>query len=76
MKYKFKKWHIITTIVLLVLMATNPSVKRFKEFRGADSYDGLRRTHNFWLFSIYKDRYHVYIGAVWNFFYKGEDYSD
>lgn len=73
MKYKFKKWQIITAIVLFILLWTNPSMKRFKDFRGENSYEGLKRTHNFGVLSIYTDARDKYIGFLWNFIHIGED---
>jgi len=47
---------LITAIELfVVLILTNPSVKQFKVYVGSDSYKGLRRYKNFFIFSIYEN---------------------
>jgi hypothetical protein len=66
-----KKWVIVWSIVA-VFVILNPGVYRFKENRGYDSTDGLKRTANFFVFSIYEDAagdppYDYYLGILWNF---------
>jgi len=64
-----KKWHYWVIGILLLLIVTNPSAKSFKEYLGRDSYFGLIRKYNFFVFSIYETKGSVqYLGLVGNFF--------
>jgi len=74
----FKKRFWITAsyiigIIILALIFTNPSIKRFKDFVGQSSYSELKRKKNFLIFSIYEDRNdNEYIGILLNFFERGK----
>jgi len=61
-----KRLYIILGI-LVIFIITNPSVSAFKTFRGRDSYDGLYRPINLFVFSVYKDHRHRFIGVFGNF---------
>jgi len=64
-----KKILIAVTLILLLLTITNPSIKRFKDFVGSNSYRGLRRTNNLILFSYYTNNEEKkYLGVLFNFF--------
>lgn len=67
-KSLFKKIGYTILIIIAILIITNPSAKRFKEYRGENSYEGLKRQQNWIIFSIYKDGYDSYLGIVLNFF--------
>ncbi len=65
-----KRILIVFAVILLLLIITNPSVKRFKDFIGSNSSKGLRRTSNWVLFSYYKDNTDdKYFGILLNFFH-------
>lgn len=67
-KGMMKKLLYGTGIILLLLIITNPSAKSFKEYRGENSYSGLKREQNWFIFSIYSDGDSRYLGIVLNFF--------
>ena len=63
-----KKWHYCIIGALLILIITNPGVKAFEDYLGVNTYSGLRRTSNFFIFSFYKsDDY--YFAMAGNFFH-------
>lgn len=62
-----RKAQLTVLAVILLLILTNPGVKRFKEFMGQDSYAGLERTRNWLIFSIYEKRGGKYVGIFLNF---------
>jgi len=62
-----KKIVFILVGILLLFIITNPSPTAFKEYQGRNSYSGLRRTFNLFLFSEYKDHGDKFIGVVGNF---------
>nr|WP_294942309.1 hypothetical protein [uncultured Mucilaginibacter sp.] len=74
----FKRALIILPIIALaVLIFTNPSAKDFKEFLGKDSYKGLQRQSNYFIYSKYRDnssmgyghrRDDMYTGILGNFY--------
>jgi len=53
--------------LLVVLIATNPSQRDFKEYLGADGYDGLKRTYNFFVCSVYERHSTNYFAIMGNF---------
>ena len=55
-------------ILIAILLLTNPSVKRFKEYKGYKNYDGLKRTQEWFIFSIYQSYDNRYVGIFSNFF--------
>lgn len=59
------KYFILGIVAIFII--TNPSVSAFKTFRGKSSYDGLYRPINLFVFSIYKDRSHPFVGLFGNF---------
>jgi len=67
-KLFIKRIGYVLLIVIAILIITNPSTKRFKEYRGENSYSGLKRVQNWAVFSIYKDGGDKYLGIVLNFF--------
>jgi hypothetical protein len=68
MQFKPKKWTIISGIIFIILLFTNPSIQRFRDFLGERTYEGLRRKMNFMVFSIYEDDgSNKYIGVLYNF---------
>ena len=79
MNYKFTKQRIIVASIIIFLIATNPSLQNFKEFKGiepvAENNLAVRKNYNFVLFSIYQQAddngyYHsvYYVGTAYNFF--------
>ncbi|MEO8768763.1 MAG: hypothetical protein ABI402_01705 [Ferruginibacter sp.] len=81
-KYKLSSWlkssknkigYTLLTL-LLILIITNPGVKRFKDYKGYSTYAGLMRTQNWFVFSIYESRSYQnryggrYLGILFNFF--------
>ncbi len=69
MLYLFKKrWFKLLAAILIILILTNPSAKRFKDFSGDLHYSNFRRIGNGVIFSIYKDPKGEYLGVFWNFF--------
>lgn len=63
------KRKIAIAIVFLVFILLNPSIKQFKDYVGSNSYKGLRRHKNWFIFSIFKDGdEEEYVGALSNFF--------
>lgn len=64
MKFKPKKWQIITAIVLLFFIILNPSLKDFREYTG-DQY--VTKKMNFLVLSVYADGSDNYIGFLLNF---------
>jgi hypothetical protein len=63
-------------VVLLILIITNPSLKDFMENQSNETYMGLSREHNFFLWSIYVSSgynpegttyYGKYLGILGNF---------
>jgi len=62
-----KKLLLIIGGVLLLFIITNPSVSAFKTYRGKDSYEGLRRPVNLFIYSIYRDGPSEFVGAFGNF---------
>ena len=67
-KYLFRKIGYGFLIIISILIITNPSPKRFKEYRGENSYEGLKRTQNWIILSVYKDGHREYLGVIFNFF--------
>jgi len=66
---KLSKKHYILLGILCLLVITNPSITAFKAHQGANSYEGLSRQANFFIFSKYQDNYGFeYIGVLGNFF--------
>ncbi|HEX3384418.1 MAG TPA: hypothetical protein VHS53_04485 [Mucilaginibacter sp.] len=63
-----KKWYWIPVGVIVILIATNPSVGSFKAYLGESSYYGLKRTQNYFVCSVYKHGHKPYLGIVGNFF--------
>lgn len=71
--------------VLCLFVITNPSPTAFKAFRGKNTYTGLIREHNYFIYSTYqdstydddKDRQHRdrYVGFVGNFWPIGKPVS-
>ncbi|WP_345103298.1 hypothetical protein [Mucilaginibacter panaciglaebae] len=56
-------------ITLAIIIATNPTLKDFKNHLKDTSYDEITREHNYFIFSIYKDGADsTYIGFLGNFF--------
>lgn len=62
-----KKAFLIMGAVLLLFIITNPSVKAFKEYIGINTYQGLHRTHNFFVASTYLYNGSSYTGILGNF---------
>jgi len=62
-----KKLLLIIAGVLLLFIITNPSITAFKAYRGRDSYDGLKRPLNLFVYSVYKDHGAEFIGLFENF---------
>ena len=56
--------------ILLLFIFTNPSLRDLKEFVGTNSYDGLHKSRNFFLWSCFADDQHnkKYIGVLGNLF--------
>jgi len=54
-------------VIVSVILITNPNVKDFKDYLGQNSYYGLQRTSNLFIFSRYKFQDKSYFGAVGNF---------
>lgn len=71
---KNKKW-LIAGAVLGLFIITNPSISAFKEYRGTSSYSGLRRSSNFFIFSVYKEHSSRFVGILGNFFRSGSSYN-
>ncbi|WP_255157529.1 hypothetical protein [Ferruginibacter sp. HRS2-29] len=68
-RWNFKYLKSALAVLLIVLLITNPGVKRFKDFSGDSSYSDFKRTQNWFLFSIYEDYDHTeYIGILFNSF--------
>jgi hypothetical protein len=71
-----KKFWMVLAILIIVLLVTNPSTKAFKDYLGPDTNHHVRKLHNFFIFSIYKeeqpfdtDQYSdQYLGIFGNFF--------
>lgn len=74
-----KKWKKIVLLILLTLLATNPSTKEFKEHLGGSVLE--KKQFNGFIFSVFKaDVYHrgqdyskneLYIGLLGNFIFIG-----
>ena len=62
-----KKIYYVLIGVLILLIITNPSIKAFKEYLGVQSFNGLRRSVNFFIVSIYKSDEGEYIAVIGNF---------
>lgn len=62
-----KKALYIIGAILLILIITNPGVRAFKEYLGMNTYNGLRRTSNFFVCSIYEGD-SKYFAIAGNFF--------
>lgn len=66
---KKKGLFIIGGIVLLFII-TNPSITAFKSFQGKNSYEGLSKPINMFVYSIYEDdvgyRYIGFMGNFWS----------
>lgn len=62
-------------IIIGILIITNPSISAFKVYRGAESYEGLKRPLNLFILSEYKIRSHKYIGIFGNFIDIGYSHS-
>lgn len=85
MKKKSSVIKIITGIILIVFIASNPSLKDFKEFKGIEpepKYDrAIRRNYNFNLFSIYQQADDngnygsIYYLGVLNIFFEFQHYN-
>jgi hypothetical protein len=63
---RYKPW-LIASGVLLLLIITNPSISAFKVYRGRDSYAGLKRSLNMFVFSIYEEHPNKFVGLLGNF---------
>jgi hypothetical protein len=61
-----KKYYVMLGILALFII-TNPSITAFKAYRGSNSYEGLQRPLNFFVFSVYKEGGTPYIGVFGNF---------
>ena len=59
---------VVAILSLFIMVLTNPSLKTFKDYLGARSEVGLRRTSNCFLFSTYQCNGQKYIGLFGNFF--------
>jgi len=55
--------------LLIILIVTNPSISAFKAYRGRDSYEGLRKSSNWFVFSIYREHANKYLAILGNFFF-------
>lgn len=53
MKLKLKKWQIVLIIVLGILVISNPSLTRFKEFAGNNKSHQYMKKYNFYVCSTY-----------------------
>ena len=63
--------------IVAILIITNPSITSFKSYLGKNSYLGLMRKSNYFIYSVYRDSSYddendiqhsdVYIGVVGNF---------
>lgn len=63
-----KKFLYTVAVILLILIISNPGIKRFKEHEGYSSYSGLKRSQNWIIFSIYERSNKRYLGILLNFF--------
>lgn len=72
---KRERTYFILAAVLALLIVTNSSIKDFKDFVGVNTYAGLHKKRNFFVFSLFKnDRYHQeYIGVLGNLFKLNND---
>lgn len=70
--FQIKKVWAITIGIVLLLIITNPSMKKFKDYQGQSSYKGFRRVANFGIFSVYAYKHDRYVGLFLNFLYIGE----
>lgn len=68
-----KKVLYVAGAILILLIVTNPSMQSFKEFLGKNTYHGLSRKTNFFVFSSFSNEGINYIGVFGNFIhYVGE----
>lgn len=75
-KKAIKTLLIVLGAILLLLIITNPGIKRFKDFKGETSYRGLKRTSNWLILSFYEDSNgNTYLGMVLNFFETGAHFN-
>lgn len=70
---KIKSGWLVFLIAIGILLFTNPSIKRFKDFLGEDGYYGMRKKINLGVASVYSYRGEIYLGVGWNFIYLKED---
>jgi hypothetical protein len=71
---RIKRLWVVLAIIIAILIILNPGVKRFKEFRGSGYCDHpaeVRRTGNYFIFSLYEEwcgsYKRTYIGVLGNF---------
>jgi len=62
-----KKAYYAPIVIVLLLIITNPTVKDFKDYMGRNTYIGLHRTSNLFIYSNYQVGSDEYVGFLGNF---------
>jgi hypothetical protein len=73
---KKQKRGLIFGVIILLFIITNPSISAFKAYQGSNTYQGLSRPVNLFVFSVYDDNIgRDYIGLFGNFIAVPEENS-